>query len=142
MTEYPHRHPVSRRASTLLNRADALLSESVGAGPPADRFHCAYLAALRGAGAVLAATEGAGGSAGRRGGSRNAWVLLARVTPEFEGWADYFAAWSPTRAAIEVGLAGSVDESDANSFHREVGEFLHRVEDFIGLAGRIDLRAS
>ncbi|NLE79074.1 MAG: hypothetical protein GX610_05730 [Rhodococcus sp.] len=142
VTALPHRHPISRRASTLLNRGDVLLSDSASAETPADRFHGAYLAALRGAGAVLAAAEGVGGMAVKAGRSRNAWLLMARAAPEFEGWSEYFAGWSQTRVAIEAGVSATLGEEDANAFRANVGDFLHSIEDYLGIAGRLDLRAS
>lgn len=135
------RNPGSRRGSVLLDRADALLAQSVGAGGPADRFHSAYLAALRGAGAVLAAVEGpAAGS--RRTRTRNAWVLMADAAPEFVNWADYFAGHSATRAAIEAGMSRTLTDLEADEFFVEVGRFLQAVEDHIGRGAGLDLRAS
>ncbi|MFC9554223.1 SAV_6107 family HEPN domain-containing protein [Rhodococcus sp. NPDC056960] len=135
------RHPASRRGSTLLDRADALLAQSVGAGAAADRFHSAYLAALRGAGAVLAAAEGlAAGS--KRTRTRNAWVLMAAAAPEFANWADYFAGHSPTRAAIEAGMTRTLTDLEADEFFVEVGRFLQAVEDRIGRGAGLDLQAS
>lgn len=141
MTAIMHTHSISRRASTLLNRADALLSESGSADAPADRFLGAYLAALRGAGAVLAAAE-VHGVVIKAGRSRSAWVLMVKAAPEFEEWAEYFSGWSSTRVAIEAGSSASPGEDEANAFRADVGDFLHAVEDRIGLAGRLDLRAS
>ncbi|KAF0966310.1 hypothetical protein MLGJGCBP_00551 [Rhodococcus sp. T7] len=134
------RNPGARRGSALLDRADALLAQSVGAGGPADRFHSAYLAALRGAGAVLAAAEGPAGS--KRTRTRNAWVLMAGAAPEFANWADYFAGHSPTRAAIEAGMSRTLTDLEADEFFVEVGRFLQAVEDHIGRGAGLDLRAS
>lgn len=118
------------QAAKLLRRADGLLSESVGAGAAPERFRCAYLAALKGAAAALAAAEGAARSTpGRRPQSRSAWVLMARAVPEFAEWADYFAAHSALRAAIEAGVERDVSESDADRFYTEVGRFLTVVEE-------------
>ena len=134
------RNPGARRSSALLDRADALLAQSVGAGGPADRFHSAYLAALRGAGAVLAAEGPAAGS--KRTRTRNAWVLMAGAAPEFANWADYFAGHSPTRAAIEAGMSRTLTDLEADEFFVEVGRFLQAVEDHIGRGAGLDLRAS
>lgn len=120
-----------------LDRADALLAESAGASDPADRFRAAYLAALRGAGAAVAGRT-------PRSGSRSAWVLLRRVEPELAGWADFFAAHSDTRAAIEAGVSRTITMADANRFHAEVSRFLTVVEERLAaadpLAGRGDDR--
>ncbi|WP_369603986.1 SAV_6107 family HEPN domain-containing protein, partial [Klebsiella variicola] len=75
----------------------------MGAGDPADRFRCAYLAALRGAGAVLAAAPAGAGSKRKRSG--NAWVLMDAAAPAFGAWSKFFAGWSATRAAVETGVS-------------------------------------
>ncbi|MDV6267425.1 SAV_6107 family HEPN domain-containing protein [Rhodococcus globerulus] len=126
-------------AWNLLGKADSLLAESVGAGDASERFRCAYLAALRGAGAVLAV--GATGS-GRRKKSGNAWTRLDADAPTFGAWSSYFAGWSNTRAAVETGMQVDLSDADADGFSVEVGRFLTAVEDFVGQAHRIDLRAS
>lgn len=130
------RRPVSVQAATLLRRADGLLSEAAGAGESAERFRCAYLAALRGAAAILAAAEGKARAAARRPRSRSAWVLMARAAPEFAAWADYFAEHSALRASVEAGVTGAVAGVDADRFYGEVGRFLTEVEDFLTAVGR------
>ncbi|WP_170312880.1 SAV_6107 family HEPN domain-containing protein [Prescottella subtropica] len=125
------------RATVLLRRADGLLSEAAGASMPDERFRCAYLSALKGAAAVLAACEGAARVAsGRRPRSRSAWVLLARAAPEFAAWADYFAEHSALRAAVESGVTRSIDGVAADRFYGEVGRFLIAVDDLLAGAGR------
>ncbi len=114
----------------LLRKADALLEEAIGAGDPADRFRCAYLAALRGAGAVLAAAPAGAGSKRKRSG--NAWVLMDAAAPAFGAWSKFFAGWSATRAAVETGVSIVITDSDSDAFFAEVGRFLTAVEDFIG----------
>lgn len=128
------RPPVSPRARVLLGRADVLLSGSVGADSVADQFLDCYMAALRGAAAIL---EVAPVSASRAR-SRSAWVLLAKAVPELESWAEYFSGHSGTRAALQAGVSRSIDPSEADEFYREVGRFLHVVEDFIGAESRLD----
>ncbi|XGU20514.1 SAV_6107 family HEPN domain-containing protein [Rhodococcus sp. 3Y1] len=93
----------------LLRKADALLEEAIGAGDPADRFRCAYLAALRGAGAVLAAAPAGAGSKRKRSG--NAWVLMDAAAPAFGAWSKFFAGWSATRAAVETGVSIVITDS-------------------------------
>lgn len=139
----PVRSPGSAplRAVSLLCRADGLLSEAVSAGAPDERFRCAYVGALKGAAAVLAATEGRARSAGvRRPRSRSAWALMARAAPEFAEWADYFAEHSALRASIEAGVTRAVTDADADRFYSEVGTFLTAVEDFLGAGDRHDTR--
>lgn len=124
----------SGRAGMLLQRADGLLMEAAGEHDPAERFRVAYLAALRGAGAVLALT---GADTAPRARSRNAWVMLQRAAPEFVMWADYFSGHSATRAALEAGLPREIGETRADEFYVRVGAFLHDVEDLIAPAARL-----
>ncbi|GGL04490.1 hypothetical protein GCM10011588_18820 [Nocardia jinanensis] len=128
-------HPVQPgRAGMLLRRADGLLMEAAGERDPRERFRVAYLAALRGAGAVLALT---GADTAPRARSRNAWVMLQRAAPEFVMWADYFSGHSATRAALEAGLPRDIDAEWADEFSSRVGAFLHDVEDLIAPAARL-----
>lgn len=128
-------HPAQPgRAGMLLRRADGLLMEAAGERDPRERFRVAYLAALRGAGAVLALT---GADTAPRARSRNAWVMLQRAAPEFVMWADYFSGHSGTRAALEAGLPREIDEGWADEFSSRVGAFLHDVEDLIAPAARL-----
>ncbi|MGC0364480.1 hypothetical protein ABH922_002464 [Rhodococcus sp. 27YEA15] len=127
-------------AWSLLVKAGGLLTESLDAGHPADRFRCSYLAALRGAGAVLAGSVVTRASARRRTG--NAWVLLAGASPMFGEWADYFAGWSDTRAAVETGVSVDVSSVDADGFFAEVERFLTAVEEFLAQQTRGHLKAS
>ncbi len=121
--------PVSSRAATMLRRADELLSEAAGTPDAAERFQLAYLAALRGAGAVLAVAEVRAGQSVRRTRTRNAWVLMTKADPGFARWADFFADRSATRAAIEAGITRSLPAEEVDTFYGEVGSFLHEVED-------------
>ncbi|BAD56601.1 MULTISPECIES: SAV_6107 family HEPN domain-containing protein [Nocardia] len=122
------------KAGMLLEKADGLLMAAAGERDPRERFRTAYLAALRGAGAVLAHT---GADAAPRARSRNAWVLLQRAAPEFVMWADYFSARSELRAALEAGLDRDVDDTEADEFASRVGAFLHDVEDLLRSAARL-----
>ena len=124
--------PTSARAATLLRKADDLLSGAAGAGDPGERFRLAYLAALRGAGAVVAAAEMRSGvRPARRPVTRTAWALIARADESFAVWADYFADRSATRAAIEAGVARAVGADESGAFYDEVGHFLHDVEGYL-----------
>lgn len=121
------------RGRVLLARADRLLMEAAGESDPRERFLTAYLAALRGAGAVIAALD----PVKPRRGSRSAWVLLTKAAPEFVMWADYFADRSSTRAALEAGISRPVSTETADDFFTRVGAFLHDVEDLIGDESRL-----
>lgn len=125
--------PSSARAATLLRKADDLLSAAAGADTAAERFRLAYLAALRGAGAVVAAAEvRSSRRVVRRPATRNAWLLMARADDTFVEWADFFADRSATRASVEAGVLRVVDDTDSSAFYAEVGHFLHDVEGFLG----------
>lgn len=124
----------------LIHKADALLDEAIGHREPRDRFRCAYLAALRGAGAILASGVAGGGSRRKRTG--NAWVLLEAAAPAFGAWARYFAGWSATRAAIETGMSAEITDADSDAFFAEVGRFLTAVEDVVGQDSGAHLAAS
>jgi len=121
-------------AGKLLRRADGLLMQAAGEKDPRERFRTAYLAALRGAGAVLAFTWIV---AARRARSRSAWVLMQRAAPEFVMWADYFSARSETRAALEAGFDRHIDDQQADEFSSRVGAFLHDVEDLLDAGARL-----
>ncbi len=122
----------SARAATLLGKADRLLSAAAGADTAPERFRLAYLAALRGAGAVVAAAElRAPQRPARRPATRNAWARMARADDSFAAWADYFADRSSMRTAIEAGAAGAVDVARSGEFYDEVGRFLHDVEGYL-----------
>lgn len=119
---------VPPRAGELLGRADSLLSEAacVSDAEPAERFRLAYLAALRGAAAVLAARPY---KQTRRKGSGSAWALLTGAAPELSSWAAYFADHSAERIAIEAGVTGRVGLADADRLLREAERFLDAVEE-------------
>lgn len=123
---------MSARAASLLRKADELLSGAAGADAPGERFRLSYLAALRGAGAVVAAAElRATQRPKRRPATRNAWVMMMRADESFAGWADFFAERSAARAAVEAGVQRVVDAEDASAFFDEVGRFLHDVESYL-----------
>lgn len=121
------------RAGGLLRQADSLLTDSAWENDPAERFRTAYLAALRGAGAVIALT---GADRAPRARSRSAWVLMERAAPEFAMWSDYFAAHSQLRAALEAGLDRRISDTQADEFCSRVGAFLYDVDDALVAAGR------
>lgn len=126
--------PVPRQARVLLGRADALLSESVGETDAGDRFLGSYAAALKGAAAVLASVPN---SIGARPRSRSAWVLMAKAAPDLAVWADYFASFSATRAAVEAGASSTVSDRDAEDFYRHASRFLNSVDDRLGGQSRL-----
>ncbi|WP_410568766.1 SAV_6107 family HEPN domain-containing protein [Amycolatopsis sp. cmx-4-61] len=118
------RPPASPAAAGLLAQARRGLAEAVQETRPAERFIGAYLAALRGAAAVLAAR-------GRphRGRARPAstWVLLDSVAPELREWSAFFASNSATRAAAQAGITGKVTAESAAGLVRAATPFLELV---------------
>lgn len=112
----------------LLAHAHSCLQEAAVAVRPTDRYAMAHLAALRTAAAVLAARTG--GAPPARHQPRNAWVLLARVAPELEEWAAFFAAGATRRSAAQAGIVGSVST-------READDLLREAETFLGVATRL-----
>lgn len=126
----------SSRAQDLLGRADALLGQAVCAdeADTGERFRLAYVAAVRGAAAVLAVSP----APRRRGASRSAWVQLCFAAPELTGWADYFADHSAARQAVEAGVTGRVGGPLAEEIVAVAREFLDAVE---ALVVSVDLSA-
>lgn len=118
------RPPASPAAAGLLAQARRGLAEAVQESRPAERFIGAYLAALRGAAAVLAAR-------GRphRGRARPAstWVLLDSVAPELREWSAFFASNSATRAAAQAGITGKVTVESAAGLVGAATPFLELV---------------
>jgi hypothetical protein len=118
------RPPAPPAAAGLLAQARRGLAEAERETDPAERFIGAYLAALRGAAAVLAAR-------GRphRGRARPAstWVLLDSVAPELREWSAFFAGNSATRAAAQAGITGKVTAESAAGLVRAATPFLELV---------------
>jgi len=116
--------PVGRAALGLLRQASDVLAEAHREREPLRRYPAAYLAALRGAAAVLAVR--ARPRPGRNGAGGNVWQLLAEVAPELREWAAFFASCSATRAAAEAGIARLVGR-------READDLLRQAEQFVGI---------
>ncbi|MDT8914298.1 SAV_6107 family HEPN domain-containing protein [Amycolatopsis sp. PS_44_ISF1] len=118
------RPPAPPAAVALLAQARRGLGAAERERDPAERFIGAYLSALRGASAVLAARTRPG-----RGRSRPAsgWVLLDAVAPELREWSAFFAANSAARAAAEAGITGRVTAESAADLLRATSLFLEVV---------------
>jgi SAV_6107-like HEPN len=95
------------------------------------RYACAHVAALRAAAAVLAVR-----ARPHPRGQRNAWVLLARVAPELEEWAAFFAAGAAKRSAAEAGLARAVTIREADDLLRDAECFCDVVEQVLGVVSQ------
>lgn len=119
--------PVAPAALSLLADASLGLGRACAAGDPADRYAIAHLAALRGGAAVLAAR--ARPTRGRQG---SVWALMARVAPEFDEWAAFFAAGSAKRQAVQAGLPAGVTAREADDLVRQVALFLSLVGEGLG----------
>jgi hypothetical protein len=118
------RPPAPPVAAGLLAQARRGLAEAERETDPVERFVGAYLAALRGAAAVLAAH-------GRphRGRSRPAstWVLLDSDAPELREWSAFFASNSAARADAQAGITGRVTGESAAELMRVATAFLELV---------------
>lgn len=113
----------------LLERADRLLVDSGMESAPVDVFLTAYLAALRGAAAVIASVTPA--PTARRRGAGGAWQTMARVAPEFAMWSQYFGEYSGLRAAVMSGVSRPITAEQVSAFRTRVVAFLHDVQDRI-----------
>ncbi len=118
------RPPAPPEAVTLLAQANRGLDHADNERDPAERFIGAYLASLRGAGAVLAVR---GRPRRGRGRPASGWVLLDAVAPELREWSAFFADHSETRAAAEAGISGRVTAELAESLLQATAQFLELV---------------
>ena len=135
---HPAAHPATRPApqpaagAAQLARARQALFEAGATGEHTARYAHAHVAALRTAAAVLAVRAR---PHPRR--ERNAWVLLAGVTPELGEWAAFFAAGAPKRAAAEAGLPHAVTTREADDLLRDAECFLQVVEQLLGVSSQL-----
>ncbi len=118
------RPPAPPAAVSLYAQAKRGLTEAERETQPAERFIGAYLAALRGAAAVL---EARGRPHRGRARPASGWVLLESVAPELKEWAAFFAANSATRAAAQAGITGKVTAAMADELLRAGTVFLELV---------------
>jgi hypothetical protein len=117
-------------AAALLGQARLVLGEAAAATDVGERFRFAHLAALRVAAAVLA-ERGRPAAARRR--LMSVWVLIDSVAPELADWARFFAAGAAARAAIEAGSLRAVSAREADDQLRAASDFLHLVEQSLGM---------
>ena len=66
---------------------------------------------------------------GGRGNQGNAWVLLARLAPEFSEWSAFFAAGSAKRQAADAGITRLVSAREADDMVRQTSAFLDLIEE-------------
>lgn len=91
---------------------------------PRESVRCSYLAAVKGAGSLLAANPRI---VRTRPSTRDVWTLLARLSPEWEEDIVYFRKLGTLRRDIEMGLSVVVTEETAVRVFLRVGAFLDRV---------------
>jgi hypothetical protein len=121
----------SAASMRLIMAAHAAFADAEASSDPLERFASAHLAALRAAAALLADRDRPARARPRR--PTSAWTLLARVAPEMEPWATYFAAGANKRAAAESGLRGAVTSSEADELMRDATAFIGLVEATLGM---------
>lgn len=129
-------HPalLSEQVHAYLERSAASLAEAAHEPSVPARYATAHVAALQAAAAVVAARSRP--QAGRHRGRSTAWTLLARLAPELEEWAAFFAAGAAKRAAAAAGSARAVSAREADDLLRDAERFLSVVEQTLGLAPR------
>lgn len=121
-------HPAVRNQSArdLLADAGRGLGHAISATTVADRYASAHLAALRGAAALLATK-----ARPARGRGSSAWELLAKVAPELDEWAAFFASGSAKRQAAEAGITRLVSAREADDMVRQTATFLDLIEGYL-----------
>ena len=92
---------------------------------PRESIRCSYLAAVKGAGIVLAVHPRI---AKTRPLTRDVWTLLGRLSAEWEEDIVYFRQLATLRRDIEMGLSVAVSAEMANEVFRRVGRFLDRID--------------
>ena len=92
---------------------------------PRESIRCSYLAAVKGAGIVLAVHPRI---AKTRPLTRDVWTLLGRLSAEWEEDIVSFRQLATLRRDIEMGLSVAVSAEMANEVFRRVGRFLDRID--------------
>lgn len=134
MTTLPHPSgsdipaaPVAGAVLDLADRSRSGLLAACHAHGAGERYSLAHLAALRAAGALLAAR----GRAGQRSRPRSVWETVPSTAPELTEWAAFFATSGRRRQAIERGVEVSTREAD--DLVRQAETFLDLVLAQLGL---------
>ena len=92
---------------------------------PCESVRCSYLAAVKGAGILIARHPRL---ARTRPLTRDVWTLLARLSPEWDDDIAYFRQLAKLRRDIEMGLPVAISANTANEVFHRVGIFLDRVD--------------
>ncbi|WP_337662156.1 SAV_6107 family HEPN domain-containing protein [Actinoalloteichus sp. AHMU CJ021] len=128
-TPTPSEAPTSLAAEQLLRRARSALGEAARASAADRRYSSAYLAAVQGAAALVAAR--ARPSAAR--GPTSVWVLLADAAPELGEWATFFQSCSDRRAAVDAGVHRLAHQRVADELLRRTDQFLTLIDSTLRL---------
>jgi hypothetical protein len=132
--DFPNHHSATPESALgLLAQAEAGHAAAELEEDAARRFADAYLAALRGAAALLAMR---GRPHRARSRPMSVWTLLSSVAPELREWAAFFASCSATRASVQAGLTRAVSARSADDLVRQSGQFIELVSRLIRGADR------
>lgn len=135
MTAQPtHEAHVTTASIDLLSSALRSLDEAIVAQRAGEKYVNAHLSALSAAAALLAAHAQPNTRK-----PTSAWVLIAKVVPEFSEWAAFFAAGAGKRAAAAAGLGGAVTPREADDLVRDAYEFISLVAEKLGVTRQLVL---
>jgi len=129
-----HEARVTPVSIDLLSSALRSLDEAIVAQRAGEKYVTAHLSALSAAAALLAAHAQPNTRK-----PTSAWVLIAKVVPEFSEWAAFFAAGSGKRAAAAAGLGGAVTPREADDLVRDAYEFISLVAEKLGVTQQLIL---
>ncbi len=129
-----HEAHVTTVSIDLLSSALNNLEEAIVAQRAGEKYVAAYLSALTAAAALLAAYAQPNTRK-----PTSAWVLIAKVVPEFSEWAAFFAAGSGKRSAAAAGLGGAVTPRESDDLVREAYEFITLVAEKLGVTRQLVL---
>ena len=90
---------------------------------PCESVRCSYLAAVKGAGILIARHPRL---ARTRPLTRDVWTLLARLSPEWDDDIAYFRQLAKLRRDIEMGLPVAISANTANEVFPRVGILIDR----------------
>jgi len=132
-----HEVRVTAASVDLLSSAIRSLDEAIVAQRAGEKYVTAHLAALSAAASLLASHAQPNTRK-----PTSAWVLVAKVVPEFSEWAACFAAGAGKRAAAAAGLGGAVTPREADDLVRDAYDFINLVGKKLGISGEIVLPQS
>ncbi|MBU6347907.1 MAG: hypothetical protein KGQ38_04770 [Actinomycetales bacterium] len=129
-----HEAHVTTVSVNLLVEALGNLEEAIVADRAGEKYVLAHLSALSAASALLAAYARPNTKK-----PTSAWVLVAKVVPEFSEWAAFFAAGAGKKAAAAAGLGGAVTPRQADDLVRDAYEFITLVAQKLGVTQQLVL---